>query len=153
MQGRAEIDLVSHSSNSADGQFFYLLNLTDIYSGWVETTAVLGKGQRGVLAALEELVERLPFGLCGIDSDNRDDFTLAPARTAGAAQVSTTICSATVRRTTSSSRGVARIRRMTMRMSNRRTGRMSASCSGGSATTVGRPCGPSMPCMPTSCGS
>ena len=74
--GWVEIDLVSHSGNSADGQFIYSLNLTDIYSGWVETIAVLGKGQRGVLAALEELVERLPFGLCGIDSDNGGDSHL-----------------------------------------------------------------------------
>jgi hypothetical protein len=72
--GWVEIDLVSHSGNSADGQFLYSLNLTDIYSGWVETAAVLGKGQRGVLAALEQLADRLPFGLCGIDSDNGGEF-------------------------------------------------------------------------------
>ncbi|RPJ37918.1 MAG: transposase [Planctomycetaceae bacterium] len=72
--GWVEIDLVSHSGNSADGQFAYSLNLTDIYSGWVETIAVLGKGQRGVLAALETLVARLPFVLCGIDSDNGSEF-------------------------------------------------------------------------------
>ncbi len=72
--GWVEIDLVSHSGNSADGQFVYSLNLTDIYSGWVETLAVLGKGQRGVLAALETLVARLPFVLCGIDSDNGSEF-------------------------------------------------------------------------------
>lgn len=72
--GWVEIDLVSHSGNSADGQFLYSLNLTDIYSGWVETLAVLGKGQRGVLAALETLVSRLPFVLCGIDSDNGSEF-------------------------------------------------------------------------------
>jgi hypothetical protein len=72
--GWVEIDLVSHSGNSADGQFAYSLNLTDIYSGWVETIAVLGKGQRGVLAALDTLVARLPFVLFGIDSDNGSEF-------------------------------------------------------------------------------
>jgi hypothetical protein len=72
--GWVEIDLVSHSGNSADGQFLYSLNLTDIFSGWVETIAVLGKGQRGVVAALETLVARLPFVLCGIDSDNGSEF-------------------------------------------------------------------------------
>ena len=72
--GWVEIDLVSHSGNSADGLFIYSLNLTDIYSGWVETIAVLGKGHRGVLAALESLVARLPFVLCGIDSDNGSEF-------------------------------------------------------------------------------
>ncbi len=72
--GWVEIDLVSHSGNSADGQFLYSLNLTDIYSGWVETIAVLGKGHRRVLAALEQLIARLPFVLCGIDSDNGSEF-------------------------------------------------------------------------------
>jgi hypothetical protein len=72
--GWVEIDLVSHSGSSGDGQFLYSLNLTDIFSGWVETAAVLGKGQRGVLAALEQLVARLPFGLRGIDSDNGSEF-------------------------------------------------------------------------------
>jgi hypothetical protein len=72
--GWVEIDLVSHSGNSADDQFAYSLNLTDIFSGWVETIAVLGKGQRGVLAALDTLVARLPFVLCGIDSDNGSEF-------------------------------------------------------------------------------
>jgi hypothetical protein len=72
--GWVEIDLVSHSGNSADGQFLYSLNLTDIFSGWVESIAVLGKGQRGVLAALETVVARLPFVLCGIDSGNGSEF-------------------------------------------------------------------------------
>jgi hypothetical protein len=72
--GWVEIDLVSHSGNSADGPFIYSLDLTDIFSGWVETIAVLGKGQRGVLAALERLVARLPFVLCGIDADNGSEF-------------------------------------------------------------------------------
>jgi hypothetical protein len=72
--GWVEIDLVSHSGNSADGQFVYSLNLTDIFTGWVETAAVLGKGQRGIVAALEALVVRLPFVLCGLDSDNGSEF-------------------------------------------------------------------------------
>lgn len=72
--GWVEIDLVSHSGNSGDGQFIYSLNLTDIFTGWVETAAVLGKGQQGVVAALDGLVRRLPFVLCGIDSDNGSEF-------------------------------------------------------------------------------
>jgi len=34
--GYTEVDLVSHSGNSADGEFIYSLNLTDIHSGWGE---------------------------------------------------------------------------------------------------------------------
>jgi len=72
--GCVELDLVSHSGNSADGEFIYTLNLTDIYSGWVESRAIMGKGQRGVVAALADIVAQLPFGLLGIDSDNGSEF-------------------------------------------------------------------------------
>jgi hypothetical protein len=72
--GFVEIDLVSHSGNSAAGQFIYSLNLTDIFTGWVETRAVIGKGERGIVSALEEMCLQLPFGLRGIDSDNGSEF-------------------------------------------------------------------------------
>jgi hypothetical protein len=72
--GFIELDLVSHSGNSADGEFIYSLNLTDIYSGWTETRALMGKGQRGVVQALDELVKALPFRLCAIDCDNGTEF-------------------------------------------------------------------------------
>ena len=72
--GFTEIDLVSHSGNSASGDFCYSLNLTDIYTGWTETRAVLGRGQEGIRAALEEIRQVLPFPLRGIDSDNGSEF-------------------------------------------------------------------------------
>lgn len=72
--GFTEIDLVSHSGNSADGEFLHSLNVTDIHTTWVETQAVLGKGQERVRQALETIAEALPFGLRGIDSDNGSEF-------------------------------------------------------------------------------
>ena len=72
--GFTEIDLVSHSGNSASGDFCYSLNLTDIYTGWTETRAVLGRGQQGVQEGLEEIRQALPFPLRGIDSDNGSEF-------------------------------------------------------------------------------
>jgi len=72
--GFVEADLVSHSGNSADGEFIHSLNLTDIHTTWVETRAVLGKGQRGVRQALEEIAAALPFPLQGLDSDNGSEF-------------------------------------------------------------------------------
>jgi hypothetical protein len=74
MPGFTEIDLVSHSGNSASGDFCYSLNLTDIFTGWTETRAVLGRGQEGVRQALEEIRQALPFPLRGIDSDNGAEF-------------------------------------------------------------------------------
>jgi hypothetical protein len=72
--GFTEIDLVAHCGSCGDGEFVHSLNLTDIHTTWVETAAVLGKGQAAVQAALEELRQALPFRLCGIDSDNGSEF-------------------------------------------------------------------------------
>jgi transposase InsO family protein len=72
--GFVEIDLVSHSGNSGEGEFIYSLNVTDIHSTWVETCAVLGKSQIHVVGALEQIRAALPFELKGIDSDNGSEF-------------------------------------------------------------------------------
>lgn len=72
--GYVEIDLVSHSGSRTEGAFIYSLNLTDLFTGWTETRAVMGKGQRGVVAALDEMVAALPFTLKAIDSDNGSEF-------------------------------------------------------------------------------
>jgi Integrase core domain. len=72
--GFTEVDLVSHSGNCGDGEFLYSLNLTDIFSGWVETRAILGKDSIEVRQALEGIREVLPFPLRGIDSDNGSEF-------------------------------------------------------------------------------
>ena len=45
--GFTEVDLVSHSGNSADGEFAHTLNVTDIHTSWTESRAVLGKGRTG----------------------------------------------------------------------------------------------------------
>lgn len=72
--GFTEIDLVAHSGDRADGEFLYSLNVTDIHTTWVETRAVMGKGQHHVQEALEYLRQALPFVLRGIDSDNGSEF-------------------------------------------------------------------------------
>lgn len=72
--GYVEVDLVPHSGDSASGEFIFSLNITDILTGWVETRAVMGKGQSRVLAALEEICAVLPFTLKGLDSDNGGEF-------------------------------------------------------------------------------
>jgi hypothetical protein len=72
--GFTETDLVSHSGNSASGEFIHSLNVTDIHSTWVETRAVMGKSQIGVLDAMKDIKHALPFNLLGIDSDNGSEF-------------------------------------------------------------------------------
>src|SRR2546428_1870643 len=72
--GFTEIDLVSHSGDCAEGEFAHSLNLTDIHTTWTETRAVLGKGETGIVAALEDMRQVLPFALQAIDSDNGSEF-------------------------------------------------------------------------------
>ncbi len=72
--GFTEVDLVSHGGPSAEGEFIHSLNLTDIQTTWVESRAVMGKGQARVLNAMDEMRQALPFELVGIDSDNGSEF-------------------------------------------------------------------------------
>jgi transposase InsO family protein len=72
--GFSEVDLVSHSGNSGEGEFAHSLNLTDIHSGWTESRALLGKSQVAVQQALDEIEGMLPFRLLGVDSDNGSEF-------------------------------------------------------------------------------
>lgn len=72
--GHLEIDLVSHSGNNALGEFIYSLNVTDVYTGWCESKAVMGKGEYEVRNALYEIINSIPFNLKSIDSDNGSEF-------------------------------------------------------------------------------
>jgi len=40
MPGFTEVDLVSHSGNSADGEFAHTLNMTDMHASWTESCRV-----------------------------------------------------------------------------------------------------------------
>ena len=68
--GFTEIDTVAHNGGDPAGLFAYTLDQTEIFSGWTEQWAVLGKGETGVLKALQNIRESLPFNLLGIDGDN-----------------------------------------------------------------------------------
>ena len=48
--------------------------MTDIHTGWTETTAVKNKAQKWVFAALVGICEEFPFPVKGIDSDNGSEF-------------------------------------------------------------------------------
>lgn len=68
--GFMEIDTVAHNGGDPAGQFIFTLDLTEIFSGWAEQKAVMGKGETGVLTALKNIRKNLPFDLLGIDGDN-----------------------------------------------------------------------------------
>jgi hypothetical protein len=72
--GYGELDTVAHCGNSAAGEFIFTLTYTDIASQWTISEAVMGKGQKGIKLALENIAKRLPFPLKGIDPDNGSEF-------------------------------------------------------------------------------
>jgi len=73
--GFVETDLVAHDGGCARGEYCYSLNLTDIYSEWVEPFALLNRAQKWVFQGLVLIrLKRLPFPLLGVDSDNGGEF-------------------------------------------------------------------------------
>ena len=72
--GWSELDLVAHCGDSSFGEFINSVNLTDIASGWTETRAICGKGERATVAAIDAIRQSLPFALQGIDSDSGSEF-------------------------------------------------------------------------------
>lgn len=72
--GFLEADTVAHCGASLSGTFVYTVNTVDIATGWTEQRAVWGKGERGVLAALQHIEQSIPFRLRGFDSDNGTEF-------------------------------------------------------------------------------
>jgi hypothetical protein len=72
--GYLEIDLVSHSGEVAAGRWIYTLCATDLSTGWTERVGIMGNGQAGVLAALEQVREQLPFPLRGLHPDGGGEF-------------------------------------------------------------------------------
>jgi hypothetical protein len=72
--GFVEMDLVAHDGGLAVGDYCQTLDLTDVCTGWTETEAVPNKAHVWVFAAIQQLRERLPFPLRGLDSDNGSEF-------------------------------------------------------------------------------
>lgn len=72
--GFMEIDLVAHCGTSTAGQYLNTLTCTDIATGWTECLALLYRSQQQVHQGIQDMRQRLPFSLLGIDSDNGSEF-------------------------------------------------------------------------------
>ena len=72
--GFMEADTVAHCGTSVAGMFVYTINTVDIATQWTEQRAVWGKGERGVVSAIEDIETHLPFKLKGFDCDNGSEF-------------------------------------------------------------------------------
>ncbi|MFH1236043.1 MAG: integrase [Parcubacteria group bacterium] len=72
--GFLEADSVSHCGMSTDGTYVISINCIDLATTWREQRAVFGKGERGVLGAIRDVEDKLPFDLLGFDCDNGSEF-------------------------------------------------------------------------------
>jgi hypothetical protein len=72
--GFMEIDTVAHNGGESSGEFIYSLDMVEIYSGWSEQRATLGKGERGIIKAIENIKNIVPFNISGLDSDGGSEF-------------------------------------------------------------------------------
>jgi hypothetical protein len=76
LPGYQEIDTVAHNGGDPSGEFVYTLNSTDIYSGWTESVAGLGKSKHTVIEIgfKGSIVPSLPFALLGVDGDSGSEL-------------------------------------------------------------------------------
>ena len=72
--GFFEADLVAFCGVSNSGDFLNVLDSTDVFTGWITLEAFMGKAQSRVYPAVENIRQRLPFPLLGLDSDNGSEF-------------------------------------------------------------------------------
>ena len=72
--GFIEADMVVHCGPTLAGEFARTLTATDVFTGWTENVAVRNGAHKWVLAAMDEVVARLPFPLVGLDTDNGGEF-------------------------------------------------------------------------------
>jgi hypothetical protein len=72
--GFLEADTVAHCGTTTEGMYVLTVNCIDLATSWREQRAVWGKGERGVLAALQDIEQTLPFPILGFDCDNGSEF-------------------------------------------------------------------------------
>jgi hypothetical protein len=72
--GYFAMDLVGHEGGNAHGDFACTLNMTDIYTGWTEPSALKNKAQKWTFEAIKHVRTRLPFEIVGLHSDSGAEF-------------------------------------------------------------------------------
>ena len=65
---------MTHEGSVTGGEDAFLLDVTDVATGWTETRAVRNKSQGHVFDALRGIRSSLPFPLLGIHSEYGTEF-------------------------------------------------------------------------------
>lgn len=68
--GNEQVDFVESCGASASGEYVNNLSICDIFSSWWEGEAVMGKGQRRALLAIDKIRKRMPFAWKEFHPDN-----------------------------------------------------------------------------------
>lgn len=68
--GRMQVDCVEHCGSNASGDYVNSLSIVDVCSGWWEGDAMVGKGQKRALSAIDEARRRSPFPWLEMHPDN-----------------------------------------------------------------------------------
>ena len=72
--GYFEVDLVYHCGSSAHGEFVHTLQMIDVFSGWSERVAILGRSMLVVEDGFQRILKRVPFPILGLHPDNGSEF-------------------------------------------------------------------------------
>ncbi len=68
------MDMVAHCGKSVAGSHVHSLVLTDIASGWTEAGRLVVREQTPIIVKADEIRNRLPFAMLGLDVDNDSAF-------------------------------------------------------------------------------
>jgi len=72
--GALELDLVEHNGGSTRGHYAYTLNVTDVVTHYSRRRAVMGRGQAGIHAQLQLILNEWPYPVWAIHTDNGSEF-------------------------------------------------------------------------------
>lgn len=72
--GFLEADLVGHDGGNTSGDYGQSLDATDVKSGWAELRALRNRAQVWTHEAIDDIREKLPFPLLGLDSEGGSEF-------------------------------------------------------------------------------
>ena len=72
--GHFEVDLVHHSGPTSGGHYVHSLQMIDVATGWSERVATLGRSYLVIKNGFERVLDRLPFPVQEIHSDNGSEF-------------------------------------------------------------------------------
>lgn len=72
--GHFEVDLVHHTESTAEGHYVHSLQMIDVATGWSERVATLGRSYLVIRDGFERILDRLPFPVHEIHTDNGSEF-------------------------------------------------------------------------------